>query len=89
MLVAEKKRPRKEPKAGIDGKVLKALREKAGLTQQDLALRAETNAGVIAAIEQGKTPDPRISTIRDIAKALGVSIDVLVAGGNIREGEST
>ena len=70
---------RKEVKAGIRGASVRAAREAAGLTQQELAVRAETAVGVIASIEQGKTPDPRISTVRDIAKALGVSIDKLIA----------
>jgi transcriptional regulator with XRE-family HTH domain len=77
LAMAKKKKP--VPKEGINGNRLKQMREAAGLTQQSLAVLAKTNAGVIAAIEQGKTPDPRISTLRDIAKALGVSIDQLAS----------
>jgi transcriptional regulator with XRE-family HTH domain len=76
---AEVPRKRKPPKKGVDGSRMKALREASGLTQQELAVRAETNVGVIAAIEQGKTPDPRFSTMRDIAKALGVTLNDLVS----------
>jgi transcriptional regulator with XRE-family HTH domain len=62
---------------GLIGRRVKDLREAAKMTQQDLAVKAGLNAGVLASIEQGKTNDPRASTLRALAKALGVSIDRL------------
>lgn len=62
--------------AGI-GKQVRALREALGMRQEDLAVKAELTTSTVAMIEQGKTGDPRLSTLRALAKALGVSLDEL------------
>jgi transcriptional regulator with XRE-family HTH domain len=59
------------------GPRLRALRKAANMTQQQLAEAAGLSISVVTQIEQGKTPDPRISTLWDLARALGVSIDQL------------
>jgi transcriptional regulator with XRE-family HTH domain len=57
---------------------LKTLREKAEMSQQQLATKAGLSISVVAHIEQGKKPDPRMSTVRALAQALGVSSDALM-----------
>lgn len=59
------------------GSRLRSLRESKKLTQQQLATAAGLSLSVLSRIEYGGTPDPRISTLRALAKALGVSLDDL------------
>lgn len=59
---------------------LKRLKENKHLSQSDLCEKTGLAYHTIAKIEAGSTPDPRISTLKKIAKALDVSIDVLVGG---------
>jgi transcriptional regulator with XRE-family HTH domain len=54
------------------GRNLKELRERARLTQRELADRAKVSLSIIFQIEQGARTDPRISTIAALADALGV-----------------
>jgi transcriptional regulator with XRE-family HTH domain len=56
---------------------LKTLRERAELTQQDLAVKAGLSVAVVSQIEQGKIADPRLSTLRALAEALGVDCNTL------------
>jgi transcriptional regulator with XRE-family HTH domain len=51
---------------------LKALREGAGLSQQDVAMKADLSLSLVAKMEQGKKADPRASTLLALAGALGV-----------------
>ena len=53
------------------GTQLRAAREQALLTQQELALRAGVQQLTISRIETDKV-EPRYRTIRKLAKALGV-----------------
>lgn len=62
---------------GEIGRRVKELRDAAGMTQQALAVKAGMAIGVLARIEQGHTNDPRASTLRALAGALGVSIDAI------------
>lgn len=57
---------------------VKQLREAAGLSQQALAVRAGLSVSVVSRLEQGAHEDPRLSTIRAIAEALGVGVDDLL-----------
>jgi transcriptional regulator with XRE-family HTH domain len=57
------------------------LRKAAGLTQQALAFKAGLSISVVVHIERGRIPDPRVSTVRAIAGALGCKVDDLLAGG--------
>ncbi len=54
---------------------LKQLREAAGLTQFELAVKAGLNLSAITQIESGRRRSPRIDTCRAIAVALGVTVD--------------
>lgn len=60
---------------------LQELRKAAGLTQQGLAIATGLSVSVIQHIERGAIPDPRVSTLRALAKALGVTIDALMGNG--------
>ena len=53
------------------GTQLRAARERALLTQEELAARAEVQPLTISRIETDKV-EPRYSTIRKVAKALSV-----------------
>ena len=63
--------------AGGIAERLRQLRTGADLSQQALAQAASLSWSVIASIEQGKSADPKLSTLRALAKALGVSLDEL------------
>jgi transcriptional regulator with XRE-family HTH domain len=56
---------------------LKRLRKAAGLTQQALAVKAGLSMASVIHLEGGRTPDPRMSTLLALAKALGVTVDEL------------
>lgn len=51
---------------------IRTLREAAGLSQQDVAMRGDLSLSLVAKLEQGKKADPRASTILALAQALGV-----------------
>ncbi len=51
---------------------LKFLREGAGLSQQEVAVKADLSLSLVAKMEQGKKADPRASTLLALAGALGV-----------------
>ena len=57
---------------------LKALRDKAGLSQQDVAMRGDLSLSLVAKLEQGKKADPRASTILALAEALSVKPGALL-----------
>lgn len=60
---------------------IKAYRKKQGLTQTDLASRAELNIRQIQKIENGeaKTKNITLKTMQAIAQALHVKIDDLIS----------
>ena len=59
-------------------KNLKSLRIKKGWTQEKLAQEAGISYHTLIKIERGNIKDPRLGTIKKLAKVLGVSIDKLV-----------
>ncbi|HEX5270530.1 MAG TPA: helix-turn-helix transcriptional regulator, partial [Gemmataceae bacterium] len=56
---------------------LKQLRMAAGLTQQALAMRAGLSISAVVQIELGRIPDPRGSTLKALARAIGTTVDHL------------
>jgi len=58
---------------------LKKLREKKGLSQDRLAKLADIANNTIIKIEQGTNVNPRLDTLKKIAKALEVSVDNLIS----------
>jgi DNA-binding XRE family transcriptional regulator len=60
------------------GLKVRALREKREMSQMALAVATGLSLNAVARLEQGGIPDPRLSTIHSIARALGVSLDQLI-----------
>ena len=60
------------------GKNIKKYREKLGISQDKLSKLAGITLHTITKIESGATPDPRIETLKKIAKGLNVSVDDLI-----------
>jgi len=58
---------------------LKDIREKRGVTQEQLADLSGVHQSVISAIERGHTLSPRLDTLKKLAGALGASVEELVA----------
>lgn len=54
---------------------LRALRERAGLTQEQLASKSGVQQTTISQLELGKVRDPQYSTVAALAFALGMSTD--------------
>jgi transcriptional regulator with XRE-family HTH domain len=69
------------------GDQVKRLRAAAGLTQQALAIRAEMSISAVVHIESGRIPNPRLETLRKLAKALDVSLDELAGDEDSGEAE--
>jgi transcriptional regulator with XRE-family HTH domain len=57
---------------------IKKLRSKLGLTQDDLAKRADIKYTTLMKVESGTVNNPSVQTMAKIAKALGVSIEDLI-----------
>jgi transcriptional regulator with XRE-family HTH domain len=57
---------------------LRTLREAAGLSQQEVADRADLSLSLITKMEQARKADPRASTILALAAALGVKPGQLI-----------
>jgi HTH-type transcriptional regulator / antitoxin HipB len=60
------------------GVVLRQVREQAGITQEKLAQKLHTKKSAISRIEN-HAEDIRLSTLRDMAKALGKQLVVHLA----------
>jgi transcriptional regulator with XRE-family HTH domain len=56
------------------GQRVRAARLEAGLTQEDLAVRAGVRLAVVGRLERGVVNDPHASTLTAIASALGVPV---------------
>jgi transcriptional regulator with XRE-family HTH domain len=59
--------------------MLRELREKAGLTQEALARLAGLSTFTVSKLEQGGV-DPSWSTVKKLARALGVSVAAFEGG---------
>ena len=64
-------------KTTIGDKITK-YRNKLGISPDVLSKKANLAFHTIAKIEAGATPNPTIDTVKKIADALGVSLDVLM-----------
>jgi HTH-type transcriptional regulator / antitoxin HipB len=60
------------------GVILRQAREAAGLTQEEVAKRLETNKSAISRIEN-HADDVRLSTIQKYAEAVGTSLQIRLA----------
>jgi transcriptional regulator with XRE-family HTH domain len=59
------------------GERLRQLRELAGLSQRELARRANIPQPVVSDVERGHQKSIKFDTARRIARALGVTLDML------------
>ncbi|MEX1087292.1 MAG: helix-turn-helix transcriptional regulator [Candidatus Paceibacterota bacterium] len=57
---------------------LRKARKKAGLSQDKLAREADVAYNTVVKIESGENKNPTIETLRNIAKALDVSVGELI-----------
>ena len=58
---------------------LKELKQKANLSNAQIAKLAHLPEHTVMRILSGETPDPRVSTLHSIVKALGGSLDDILA----------
>ena len=58
--------------------MLKALREEKGLTQDELAKRAQLTKPYISQLENGVRKNPSLPALERLAKALGVPVTELL-----------
>lgn len=54
------------------------LRKQRDLSQEKLACLAGVSNNTLINIEAGKNPNPTVTTLKKIAKALGISVDKLL-----------
>ena len=62
---------------GLD-QVIRELREKKGLSQEELAFKAKVTPGYVAQLELGLRKNPSLDVVRRIARALGVRLAELL-----------
>ena len=67
----------------VTGDVIRALREKKGLTQEELAKRIFVSGKAVSKWETGKGY-PDISLLEPLAAALGISVIELLSGQHVR-----
>lgn len=66
------------------GEILREARERAGLTQSDLARRVGIAPNHLVRLESGEKVDPRWSTVVRLAAALGLSLDAIAVACGYR-----
>lgn len=59
------------------GRAIRFCRQQKGLTQPQLAERADLSASYLSVLEQGKR-DPSLSSLHRIARGLGIPLSVLL-----------
>jgi transcriptional regulator with XRE-family HTH domain len=57
---------------------VRRLRKEAGLTQEEVARRAQLTLQSYGSIERGHVRDPHLSSLEAIARALGVPVEELI-----------
>ena len=60
------------------GHMLKALRERKGLTQVELAEKAGVTQSYLARLEAGERENPSLDVLKRLAEALGVPLSKLL-----------
>ena len=68
----------------VISKNVKELRKKTGLSQDQMARKANMPLSTYLKVENGVTPNPSIQTLLNIAEALDISLDEL-AGRNLKK----
>jgi XRE family transcriptional regulator of biofilm formation len=67
----------REASKGLD-QVIRELREKKGLTQEELAFKAKVTPGYVAQLELGIRKNPSLDVVGRLARALGVRLAELL-----------
>ena len=65
------------------GRTLKALRQKQSLNQKALSALSGVSQATISRIETGRVRQLRSSALKNLADALGVSVDFLIGDNEI------
>lgn len=60
------------------GERVRARRQDLQLSQEEIARRAGVSLNQVNRLERGEITDPHFSTLRGLAKALGLPVEVLV-----------
>lgn len=60
-------------------KRVKETRERAGLSQEDVARRADMSSAYVSRLERGVVPNPKTTDLVRIARALGLTLEDLTA----------
>ncbi len=60
------------------GRMIKKLREAKGLTQVQLAERAQIGQGYLAQLESGIKKNPSLAVLKRLARAVGVPVEQLL-----------
>jgi transcriptional regulator with XRE-family HTH domain len=63
------------------GERVRARRKALHLSQEEIARRAGVSLNLVNRVERGEIMDPHYSTLRSLAKGLGVRIEELVKEG--------
>jgi transcriptional regulator with XRE-family HTH domain len=71
------------------GDRLRQLRELAGLSQRELARRANIPQPVVSDVESGKQKSMSLENARRIARVMGVTLDLLAGTGEDEDATST
>jgi transcriptional regulator with XRE-family HTH domain len=69
------------------GAFIKAARERKGITQRELARRAQVPASTVRDIEAGRVRSPRLNTLEAITSGLDLTVDSFIA--QVGEAEAT
>lgn len=69
---------RVQKKRTSEGAAIRKLRTKAGISQEQLARQVGVTTHTIWRLENDPTANPRLETLRSIARALGVAVSHLV-----------
>ena len=67
------------------GSAIQTCRVKRKLTQRQLAERAKCSTSYLSMLENSERVDPKLSTVKNIADALGVPIEILFFLGSSPE----
>jgi transcriptional regulator with XRE-family HTH domain len=70
------------------GKVLRAHRERYGMSQVELSRRIHISQTALNQLERGQTVDPHFSIVQNIAAVLGLSLDHVVKEAQALQGET-
>jgi transcriptional regulator with XRE-family HTH domain len=61
------------------GALVKAARERKGITQRELARRAQVPASTVRDIEAGRVRSPRLNTLEAITSGLDLTVDSFIS----------